>query len=202
MTQADSVPIRHDDGGEPPLADGDASADEQHSTESTEREHSVLATSPLAQAALGIVVAGFGVAALIDASGLPMFGKHGVPGPGMFPAALSIAVAALGLALVVVSIVRRVRRGRGPAGELRGVGPELLRAGSVWVGLTASIALMAFIGFVPAAIVLIAYLVLVVERVRGLKAVLAIVAIPVVAYLLFVLVLGVELPTSELFEGV
>jgi hypothetical protein len=78
----------------------------------------------------------------------------------------------------------------------------LLRAGSVWVGLTASIALMVFIGFVPAAIVLIAYLVLVVERVRGLKAVLAIVAIPVVAYLLFVLVLGVELPTSELFEGV
>jgi tripartite tricarboxylate transporter TctB family protein len=199
MTQADSVPIRHDDGAERPLADGDSSADEY---DSTEPEHSVLATSPIAQAALGIAAAGFGVVALIDASGLPMFGKHGVPGPGMFPTALSVAVAVLGLALLVVSIVRRVRRGRGPAGELRVVGPELLRAGSVWVGLTACIALMGLIGFVPATILLIAYLVLMIERIRSFKAVLVIVAVPVLAYLLFVFVLGVDLPTSPLFEGV
>jgi Tripartite tricarboxylate transporter TctB family len=199
MTQADSVPIRHEDGGEPALAAGDSSADEH---DSTEQAHSVLSTSPIAQAALGIVAAGFGVAALIDASGLPMFGKHGVPGPGLFPAALSAAVAALGLALAVVSIVRRVRHGRAPAGQMHGVGREFLRAGSVWVGLTATIAVMGLVGFMPAALLLIAYLVLVIERVRGLKAVLVIVAIPVLAYLLFVLVLGVELPTSVLFEGV
>jgi putative tricarboxylic transport membrane protein len=198
MTQADSVPIRRDDGGQP-LADVAPSADE---TDSTEPEHSVLAKSPAAQAALGIVTAALGALALVDASGLRMFGKHGVPGPGMFPTALSVAVLGLGLALAVVAVVRRVRDGRGPAGQMNGVGREVFRAGSVWVGLTASIPLMGLIGFVPATILLIAYLVLVIERIRNLKAVLVIVAVPVLAYVLFVLVLGVELPTSALFEGI
>jgi hypothetical protein len=60
---------------------------------------------------------------------------------------------------------------------------------------------MGLFGFVPATILLIAYLVLVIERIRNLKAVLVIVLVPVLAYVLFVLVLGVELPTSALFEG-
>jgi hypothetical protein len=190
MTRAESVPIANED--------TDAPVDDH---ESTAPEHSVLAASPTAQAILGIVAAGFGVVALIDASGLAMFGKHGVPGPGMFPTALSIAVVALGLLLVVVSVIRRIRNGRAPAGQMKGVGTEFLRAGSVWVGLTASIPLMGLIGFVPATILFIAYLILLIERVRGLKAVLVIVAVPVVAYALFVFVLGVELPTSAVLEG-
>ena len=198
MTQADSVPIRRDDGAEVPHAGVDSSAEEH---DATEPEHSVLATSPVAQAALGMAATVLGVVSLIDASGLPMFGKHGVPGPGMFPTALSVAVLGLGLALVVVSIVRRIRQGRAPAGQMAGLVAELRRAGSVWIGLTASIPLMGLFGFVPATILLIAYLVLVIERIRGLKAVLVIVAVPVLAYVLFVLVLGVELPTSALFEG-
>jgi tripartite tricarboxylate transporter TctB family protein len=202
MTQADSVPIRDDD-VKTPIVDGDASTDQPEATEpeAAGREHSALATSPLAQAALGVAAAVLGVVALIDASGLKMFGKHGVPGPGLFPTALSIVVSALGLALVVVSAVRRVRDGRAPVGQLAGVGRELRRAGGVWVGLLASIALMGLIGFVPATILLIAYLVLVVERIRNWKAAVVIVAVPVVAYALFVFVLGVDLPTSALFEG-
>lgn len=201
MTQADSVPIQREDGGasEPIPVSGAETAIDDH--DATAHEQSALATSPIAQAALGIVAAGFGVVALVDASGLAMFGKHGVPGPGMFPTALSTAVVALGLALVVVSAVRRFRHGRGTAGEMAGVGRQLMRAGSVWVGLTASLPLMGLIGFVPATVLLIAYLVLVIERVRGLKAALVIVTVPVLAYLLFVFVLGVELPTSVLFEG-
>ena len=61
---------------------------------------------------------------------------------------------------------------------------------------------MGLIGFVPATILLITYLVLMIERIRGLKTVLVIVAVPVLAYLLFVFVLGVDLPTSPLFEGI
>ena len=61
---------------------------------------------------------------------------------------------------------------------------------------------MGLIGFVPATILLIAYLVLLIERVRGLKTVVVIVAVPVIAYALFVFVLGVELPTAAFFEGV
>ncbi|OBF34251.1 hypothetical protein A5724_17030 [Mycobacterium sp. ACS1612] len=189
MTQTNS-------GVESPPAD---SPPEEH--DPPESERSVLATAPLAQAALGLAATAVGVVAFINASGLPMFGKHGVPGPGMFPTALSVAVLGLGLALVATSIVRRIRQGPAPAGQLAGVGRQFLRAGSVWLGLTVSIPLMNLFGFVPATILLIAYLILVIERIRSMKAVLVIVLVPVLAYALFVLVLGVELPTSALFEG-
>jgi len=191
MTRAESVPVAH--------GDQDALVDDH---EPAAPERSVLAKSPGAQAILGVVAAGFGAVALIDASGLPMFGKHGVPGPGMLPTALSVAVVARGLALAAVSVGRRLRNGRAAEGQMKGVGKEFVRAGSVWVGLTASIPLMGLIGFVPATILLIAYLVLLIERVRGLKTVVVIVAVPVIAYALFVFVLGVELPTAAFFEGV
>jgi len=164
-------------------------------------DHSVLSTSPVAQAGLGAVAAAFGVIALIDASGLDVFGKKGVPGPGFFPVSLSVAVIALGLLLTAVSVLRGLRHGRGPAGQMHGVGAELLRAAGVWLGFLIGVALMPLIGFVPATIVLIAYLVFGVERIKGIKAVLVIVAVPLVAYALFVFVLGVELPASTLFEG-
>jgi hypothetical protein len=168
---------------------------------SGEAEHSVLSTAPLAQAGLGLVATGFGVAALIDASGLDMFGAKGVPGPGFFPVSLSVAVILLGLLQVIVSIVRGVRRGLGPAGQMRGVSSDLLRAAYVWLGYLIGILLMPLFGFVPATILLIAYLVFGVERVRGIKAVFVIVVVPLVVYALFVFVLGVELPASTLFEG-
>jgi hypothetical protein len=186
MTQTDSVNAGHTAATEEPESASD---------------HSVLSTSPVAQAGLGAVAAAFGVIALIDASGLDVFGKKGVPGPGFFPISLSVAVIALGLLLTAVSVLRGVRHGRGPAGQMRGVGAELLRAAGVWLGFLIGVALMPLIGFVPATVVLIAYLVFGIERIKGIKAVLVIVAVPLVAYALFVFVLGVELPTSSLFEG-
>jgi hypothetical protein len=164
-------------------------------------EKSALRTSPVAQAGLGAVAVAFGVIALIDAATLDMFGKKGVPGPGFFPVSLSIAVIALGAALVAVSVLRRMQHGRGPAGQLAGERHQLLRAAGVWLGFLIGIALMPLIGFVPATILLIAYLVFGVERIRGLKAVLVIVTVPLAAYALFVFVLGVELPASSLFES-
>jgi hypothetical protein len=186
MTQTDSV----NTGAGTPVEESESAA-----------EHSVLSTSPVAQAGLGVVAAAFGVIALIDASGLDMFGKKGVPGPGFFPISLSVAVIALGLLLAAVSVLRGLRHGRGPAGQMHGVRAELLRAAGVWLGFLIGVALMPLIGFVPATAVLIAYLVFGIERIKGIKAVLVIVAVPLVAYALFVFVLGVELPASSLFEG-
>ena len=60
---------------------------------------------------------------------------------------------------------------------------------------------MPLIGFVPAIVLLLAYLVFGLERIKGIKAVVVVVAVPIVAYALFVFVLGVDLPTSILFEG-
>jgi hypothetical protein len=165
------------------------------------RRHSALSTSPIAQAGLGAAAAAFGVIALVDASGLAVFGKKGVPGPGFFPIALSIALVALGLLLVTVSVLRGLRNGLGHAGQMQGVGAELLRAAGVWLGFLIGCALMPLIGFVPAAVLLVAYLVFGLERIRGIKAVVVVIAVPIVAYALFVFVLGVELPTSILFEG-
>jgi len=166
MTQTDSVNT------------GSAAATEE--SESVP-EHSALTTSPIAQAGFGAVAAVFGVIALVDASGLAMFGKKGVPGPGFFPISLSVAVIALGLFLVAVSVVRAIRHGRGPVGQMRGVGSELLRAAGVWLGFLIGVALMPLIGFVPATVLLIAYLVFGLERIKGVKAVLVIVAVPLVA---------------------
>jgi hypothetical protein len=179
-------------------APADAASD---ASEADEPEHSALATAPLAQAGLGVVAVIFGVIALLDATGLDMFGKKGVPGPGFFPVSLAIAVIVLGVLQVGVSIARGVHGGLGPKGQMRGVSAELLRAAYVWAGFGISIVLMPLIGFVPATILLIAYLVFAVERIKGVKAVLVIIAVPLVAYALFVFVLGVELPASTLFEG-
>jgi len=183
MTQTDSAP------GEAVTDDADAGG----------AEHSVLSTAPLAQAGLGLVAAAFGGVALIDATGLDLFGDKGVPGPGFFPVFLSVAVILLGALQVAVSVARGVRWGSGPRGQMAGVRAELLRTAYVWGGFLVSIALMPLLGFVPAAMLLIAYLVVAVERIKGIKAVLVIVAVPLLAYALFVFVLGVDLPESSLF---
>jgi hypothetical protein len=181
---------------------GSAPADAAYDgSDADEPEHSVLSTAPLAQAGLGLVAAAFGVVALLDATGLDMFGKKGVPGPGFFPVSLSIAVIVLGLLQVVVSIARGARGGLGPKGQMQGVSAELLRAAYVWSGFLIGIVLMPLLGFIPATALLIAYLVFAVERIKGIKAVLVIIAVPLVAYALFVFVLGVELPASTLFDG-
>ncbi|MGV9797025.1 tripartite tricarboxylate transporter TctB family protein [Mycobacterium sp. NPDC003449] len=191
MTETDSARGQREHHDSDPPPDEFDAGDEQHSP---------LSTAPLAQAGLGVVAAVFGIIALVDASGLDMFGKKGVPGPGLFPTVTALAVTVLGLTLVGISVLRRIRSG--PGEGLTGVGAEILRAGTVWIGLVICIALMEVIGFVAASALLIAYLVLAVERVRGIKAVLAIVGVPLVAYLLFVFVLGVELPTSAFVEGI
>jgi putative tricarboxylic transport membrane protein len=164
-------------------------------------EHSPLATSPIAQAGLGVVAAALGAAALADASGLAIFGVKGVPGPGFFPVVLSVAIIALGMVLVVVSAVRAVRHGLGPAGQIRGQRAQLARAGYIWAGFLAGIVAMPLIGFVPATVLLIAYLVIIVERIRGFKAAAVILVVPVLIYALFVFVLAVELPASSLIDG-
>ena len=184
----------------PAALDADTHAAEPLDTEPGDDERSPFATAPIAQAGLGVVAAIFGVVSLFGASSLAMFGKKGIPGPGMFPTATAVAVTLLGLILVAVSVLHRIRTG--PGESLAGTKPELIRAGSVWVGLMVCIALMDVIGFAAASVLLIAYLVLVIERIRGLKAVAAIIGVPLVAYVLFGFVLGVDLPTSVFIEGI
>lgn len=158
----------------------------------------------VANLVLGIVVTAIGAAALVEASGLDMFGENGVPGPAFLPNLLAVLLVVLGLLLTAVTLRRRAPAAEAagdetaddePPFELSGV----LRAGRVWIGLLVSVPLMPLIGFVPAMVLLMAYLIFAVERMSGVQAVVATVLVPAMTYAIFAFLLGVDLPASELF---
>jgi hypothetical protein len=168
----------------------------------------------IAHVVLGAVVTALGVFALFAASDLDVFGEHGVPGPGFFPDVLAAALAVLGALLTVLSVVR-IRRGAAlPGGNVAAVTDEaassdaaadeveptgMRRVAKVWLGFVVSIPLLFLIGFVPAMVLLVAYLTFVVERLRGVRPVLATVLIPLAAYVVFAYLLDVDLPLGGLF---
>ena len=153
----------------------------------------------VANLVLGLVVAAVGVVAFFEASDLDMFGEHGVPGPGFLPILLAAALLVLGLLLAALTLARW--RAPAPQGEtedrfeVRG----LVRAARVWIGFLVSIPVMSLIGFIPAMVILVAYLVFAVERITGIKPVLASILVPAAIYAVFAFLLGVDLPASSLF---
>lgn len=156
----------------------------------------------VANLVLGLVVAAVGVLAFFEASDLDMFGEHGVPGPGFLPIVLAITLLVLGLLLVGLTLTRW----RAPAPQVEAAEDEdkfearnLVRAGRVWIGFLVSVPVMSLIGFIPAMVILVAYLVFVVERIKGIKPVLAAILIPAAIYAIFAFMLGVDLPASSLF---
>lgn len=163
---------------------------------------------------IGAVVTAVGVAAFATALQMSFFSR-GIPGPGFFPTLLSAALGVLGLVLVAQGL-----RGRQPA--IRAIGtvdpvegnkrrgsnddpaadpPRVSRTAAVWIGFVVAIPVLTLLGFVPAMIVLMAYLVLGVERRRSPGAVVAVLVVPMAAYLLFVDLLGIALPAGALGIG-
>jgi hypothetical protein len=154
----------------------------------------------VANRVLGLAVTMIGVFAWVDASDLDMFGEHGVPGPGFLPKLLSGLLVALGLLLTALTLVRRQPAATEPADAEPGFEVSgLLRAGRVWIGLLVSVPVMTLIGFVPAMVLLMAYLVFGVERMTGIRPVLVTILVPALTYAIFAFLLGVDLPASELF---
>ncbi|MFI6347883.1 tripartite tricarboxylate transporter TctB family protein [Streptomyces sp. NPDC050560] len=166
-----------------------------------------------AQIGTGLCSAALGAFALVEGADLDMFGEHGEPGPGFFPDLSAAALLVLGVLLVAVNVLHRPAakaaaagaagdpaEGGGAADAGDGFEPRrLLRAGRVWAGFTAAVALLQLLGFLAAMGLLVAYLLFTVERIRVLRAVLAIVLIPLAVYGVFAYLLGVELPTGSLF---
>lgn len=143
---------------------------------------------------LGALVALVGVVVLDQARALRFYDGD-VPGPGFMPTLLAAALVISGLALVAT---RLARPGAAFAEASLPDGRSAVKVASVAGALFVGLLLMPLVGFVAAMIVLVAVLLLGVERLRSLPAVLAIVAVPIGFFVLFDVVLRVPLPEGPL----
>ena len=133
----------------------------------------------------GLALAGLAAYIIVEASRWEYLGEDG-PGPGFFPLWYGIAMAALSLALVISSALRSEPE----TVDWRGAG----RAFALWLVLAVSVAALKLGGFVIAFAALTLFVVAVMYR-RPVR-VAAIVAVALAAgfYVLFPLMLGVNLP--------
>ena len=120
------------------------------------------------------------------------FYADGVPGPGFFPIVVGIALLISG-SLLIVSRLFNIAVPEEEGRERERILPRPLL---VWLALIMSAVLIPIIGFVATMVLLVAALLIGVERRRSIGAVVAVVLIPGLAYWLFAGVLGVLLPTG------
>jgi putative tricarboxylic transport membrane protein len=139
----------------------------------------------------GLALAALGSYIIAEAARWEYLGPDG-PGPGFFPMWYGIAMAGLSLALVVSSVLRQ------PHVEDRIDWAKAGRALAAWLALAASVAAVALLGFMIAFAALVFFLVAVMYR-RPLGVAAAVALASAAAFHgLFVLVLGVRLPTGML----
>jgi putative tricarboxylic transport membrane protein len=140
----------------------------------------------------GAVLAALGVYIVMQARAWEYSGPDG-PGPGFFPFWYGVAMVALSLLL----IGSRVRKG---ADENGGAidWPATGRALSTWAAFALSIALMGWLGFVVSFALLTFFTVAVIFRRSLITAGITAVVSALAFYLLFPVVLSVELPTGLL----
>lgn len=129
---------------------------------------------------------------LVESLGLQFYAE-GVPGPGFFPTLLAVTLAFCGALLIVVSVVR-------PAQAFpefqRPTRSQAQRSLGGWVALMGAAIAVNVLGFLAAMFLLVAVLLLVIERRRSLGTLVTIVLTPLLAYLLFAALLQVRLPAG------
>jgi hypothetical protein len=144
---------------------------------------------------LGLGLIPFALFAIWQSVSLPLHQRGGVPGPGMAPLLLSIALLALGAVLAVSRL-------RGAADAFGTVTwptrAEIVRVLAVGVALAASIVLLKPIGYIASTVLLVSFLVIVIERVPLVKALVMIVGLPALFYVVFGVLLRVRLPGMDL----
>ncbi len=164
-----------------------------------------------ADVSLGASVAVVGLAALVLSMRMPFYAS-GIPGPGFLPTLVSAGLLILGVLLAWTSLrpagpeVRAIgavtpieKRTHGkPASEVEKSGFLHKKTVAVFIGYVVAAPLLAAVGFTLTGVALMAYLLLLVEKRRKLSSVIAVLVIPVVTYVLFVQLLGIELPTGRL----
>jgi putative tricarboxylic transport membrane protein len=140
----------------------------------------------------GVMFIGLSALVLVESLGLQFY-TEGVPGPGFFPTLLAILLASSGAVLVVVSVVRPAE----VLGEFeRPSADQARRSWGAWAALLLAVLAVGLVGFLIAMFLLVAILLLVIERRRSIGSFITIVLTPVFAYLLFGTLLQVRLPAG------
>lgn len=141
---------------------------------------------------IGLFFVAFAGLVLTQSLGFEFYSR-GIPGPGFFPTLLALAIGIVGILLVTSRL-------RGPDVDFgafaRPSRSELGRALTVWFAIVIASVVIDLVGFVVTSAILIAVLLLGVERLRTWKAILTVILIPVVLYAVFALLLQVRLPTG------
>ena len=144
---------------------------------------------------LGLALVPFALFAIWQSLALPLQQRGGVPGPGMFPLLLSIA-------LLILSVILVGSRLRGAADAFGTVSwparGELARVVAVGAALAVSILFLRQLGYFVSTVLLMAFLVLAVEHVSLRKAIVLIIGLPAIFYAVFGVLLGVRLPGLDL----
>lgn len=140
----------------------------------------------------GAVLAGLGAYIIVEARGWEYLGPDG-PGPGFFPIWYGIAMVALSLILIGVTVLRPALTERKPVN--RG---EVARALSTWAAFAGSIAALKVLGFLLSFALLTLFVMWVMYRRPLATALVVAVGSSAGFYLLFPLALNVSLPTGVL----
>lgn len=140
----------------------------------------------------GAIIIGLSALVLAESLGLQFY-EEGVPGPGFFPTLVAVTLAFCGALLVVMSLAKPARE----FGEFeRPSRFQAQRSLGVWVALLVTVIAVDFLGFLIAMFLIVALLLLVIERRRNMGAIITIVVTPLLAYLLFGVLLQVRLPAG------
>ena len=148
----------------------------------------------------GLVTAAVGAAATWNARNLPMFGDHSVPGAGFFPKILAGLLIVLGLLLAAIAVREKPEEPDADA-EPVASGRKMLRPAAVLVVFGVIAPLVAFIGYIPAMVLLVLVVLYGIERRRDLRSLLAVVLIPVATYVLFAHLFAIPLPSGPLLPA-
>jgi hypothetical protein len=149
---------------------------------------------------LGLLIAALGAWLLYRSlTELAFKGGNGEPGPGYLPVLLTIGLIGLGLALSAVWLWGpRARSGDVPTLSLSRAG--MSRAGLVWFALVICTVLIEPLGFLIAGEVLVLLIIVVIERIRSIPSIVALLLVPPAMYVLFEILLEVQLPEGTLWR--
>jgi putative tricarboxylic transport membrane protein len=144
---------------------------------------------------IGLFFIAFGLFGVSQSLQLPLSQRGGIPGAGLFPLVLSIALIVLGVLLIVTRL-----RG-GTEGDEHLAWPtrtEAGRVGAAMLAVGASIVLLPVVGYFVSSALLVGALLFGIERRRSWQAGVTTLVLPAVFFLIFVVLLRVRLPAGFL----